>query len=815
MLVSSVGMSQTLSIPDTVFFNALISAGIDTNSDGLIQQAEAELVEDLNLRNKGISSLEGIEGFVNLRNLDCSSNEIDTLVVNGLSFLEKLDCYNGSWKLSRLYDNMLEEWPLFAEDFSQGTKTIRALRLKNLPSLIELNCAGHFLDSLDLSGVPALEVLRCANNELTVLETSQVTSLKVLNCERNNISTLDLSQNIKLYEVFCTGNEIKSLDLFSNPLIRRIRCFYLDCLGPIQPSSLLDFDGSASCLFNESPRLNCDRKDVSTDPLAPVEWDLVGCSIQSCTDSNSCVRASFVSGQVVAYNKIHKRMDSLSGISLTLEPLGYTTSTDGNGRYNFNILDTGRYSVVIDSLADYEFDKSEIEIHVNTHQTFADRNFISNSTDPDCALIRAISVLAYDGQGGGRLVPFVNYTSLYFYDAEIVIGNQNGQALYRSANGYDGMSPGIIEGYFNGEHLYKEHIYEPETRFGGLPHYVEIPKNDLSTHVLNFAQFSSGESCEIVVRYMNEGTTPLHAQLTVTVPELFSVDDTLIASNVAGQEVTYDLGVLLPKEWGEKIIYGSIDPIASTGMEMIVSSGIANLDVVSDTNRRNDSHTVRFTREDLEDFSLFSSHMIVPDSIEPITYILQFENTTSDTLFYASSNISLPANLNPNSIQILGASFLVNSEIHCPGFGPGCGWSHYAVLNLIMTEMSLGPGERGFVTFQLEPWESSEEGAFIALSADITFNCDVLYSTELGIDKSFSTFAVSSTAYPNPIVSGHQLSFDSDDLMKVELYDDFGKRRYVFREPSGIVIPANLVSGIYMLKIFEEDRVYWSRLVIE
>ena len=59
--------SQTVNIPDANFLNALISKGIDTSGDGIIQVSEAAVVTQLNVGNSHISSLEGIQAFVNLK----------------------------------------------------------------------------------------------------------------------------------------------------------------------------------------------------------------------------------------------------------------------------------------------------------------------------------------------------------------------------------------------------------------------------------------------------------------------------------------------------------------------------------------------------------------------------------------------------------------------------------------------------------------------------------------------------------------------------------------------------------------------------
>ncbi|MFN7014730.1 MAG: T9SS C-terminal target domain-containing protein, partial [Bacteroidia bacterium] len=81
--------AQIVNIPDANFKATLLSANssniiarnlagyyftIDSNNDGEIQIIEAQQVKQLNIANKNISNLTGIEAFINLDDLGCSNN---------------------------------------------------------------------------------------------------------------------------------------------------------------------------------------------------------------------------------------------------------------------------------------------------------------------------------------------------------------------------------------------------------------------------------------------------------------------------------------------------------------------------------------------------------------------------------------------------------------------------------------------------------------------------------------------------------------------------------------------------------------------
>ena len=82
-----------VNIPDNAFLNALIEEGVDNNGDGLISFEEAEVITYLDVSDKGISDLSGIESFVNLDTLYCYSNQLTYLDISNNTSLLFLNCH--------------------------------------------------------------------------------------------------------------------------------------------------------------------------------------------------------------------------------------------------------------------------------------------------------------------------------------------------------------------------------------------------------------------------------------------------------------------------------------------------------------------------------------------------------------------------------------------------------------------------------------------------------------------------------------------------------------------------------------------------
>ena len=126
--------------PDDNFRAIVKSTDINTNGDNYLSGVEIQAVTNLNLMNKGIKDLTGIEYFTALKNLACSYNSLKTLDVSNNTALTNLDCANN--------------YGLRSLDVSKNT------------ALTKLYCQWNSLESLDVSKNTALKVLVCSCNQI-------------------------------------------------------------------------------------------------------------------------------------------------------------------------------------------------------------------------------------------------------------------------------------------------------------------------------------------------------------------------------------------------------------------------------------------------------------------------------------------------------------------------------------------------------------------------------------------------------------------------------------------------------------------------
>ena len=170
-------------VPDKTFREYLLKQ-FDKDGNGVLTPAERYAVTEIDVENKYISNLSGIQFFPNLKVLNCGHNRLTKLDVSENTVLQELVCWENQ---------------LTSLDVSQNT------------ALQELACFENQLTSLDVSQNPALQKLSCWDNRLTELDVSKNTELTYLDCSYNRLTELDVSQNTKLTELYFVSNKITSL----------------------------------------------------------------------------------------------------------------------------------------------------------------------------------------------------------------------------------------------------------------------------------------------------------------------------------------------------------------------------------------------------------------------------------------------------------------------------------------------------------------------------------------------------------------------------------------------------------------------------
>lgn len=174
-------------IPDVNFEAALETLGYDDISgDGQVPTALIENVTYLNISNKNISDITGIEDFASLDDFYVDYNYLTNLDLSSNTALKFLYCNNNSLTSLNISSNTLLEVVI---------------------------CDNNLLSDIDFSNNTLLNTIHVSNNLMTDLDVSNNVLLNEIQAKNIDITYLDLSSNNVLWEVEITNTLLESLNL--------------------------------------------------------------------------------------------------------------------------------------------------------------------------------------------------------------------------------------------------------------------------------------------------------------------------------------------------------------------------------------------------------------------------------------------------------------------------------------------------------------------------------------------------------------------------------------------------------------------------
>ncbi len=237
LMVNFLTNAQTTAIPDVNFEQALIDLGHDTApTNGSVPTANINTITDLDVTNKNIADLTGIEDFVGLLNLTCDENPLSALNLASNSELGSLRCRNTNITMLDLSNNTKMKF-LFCNDnkltnlnISSCTilewlecfnNELTSLNIGNKQELRSVRASSNKITSINTDQAPKLAQFGIADNLLTDLDISQNPLLENISCGLNNISVLNTDLNTKLTQIVCFDNQLENLDVSKNTQLER------------------------------------------------------------------------------------------------------------------------------------------------------------------------------------------------------------------------------------------------------------------------------------------------------------------------------------------------------------------------------------------------------------------------------------------------------------------------------------------------------------------------------------------------------------------------------------------------------------------
>ena len=396
----------------------------------------------LNIANKSISSLDGLEQFLSLKELICNNNNLTSL--DGVpDFLQILNCSNN--KITSL---SVLHWCNSLETLNCSNNRITSL--DNLPYYIKsIDCSNNLLSGMvtikDRSPLKTLNIsnnsitrLDCTNNSLTSLYVTNCTNMFMLECQNNYLTSLNVSSNTALKNLYCGSNKLTSLPSLPNNI----------SIVDVQKNQISSI--SSSSLPQSLTALDCSNNKLTTlQIVGKPNLTLLDCSNNTSLTRLECRQNALYNLDVsgcTALTELYCNINQLPQLSLSgLNALSLV-------QLNGNQIKTSAMELLINSLRTIPA-SSTGKIYVLTRNNPNEGNEITTSQVTKARSKRWIPYHFYnnnweeieindsipgDVNGDGH-VTSADVTALYSYilnndDSDIVNGDQDGDGYITSGD---------------------------------------------------------------------------------------------------------------------------------------------------------------------------------------------------------------------------------------------------------------------------------------------------------------------------------------------------------------------------------------------
>ena len=219
---------NSTNFPDANFRSYLLTL----YPNGYLTQYDIANLTSLNVSNKGISNMKGIEYFTALQKLYCWNNSFTSLNLNSNTELTYLDCAPNSSLTTLNVSNCSKLQTVYCYNTKLTTLSLTykpnltKLDCENCTSLTSLNCYSNNLTQLLISGCTALKTLQCYYNynltEITGLaDCTAITYLDCEDCAITDVSAVNSMNNLEKF--YCRNNQISTLLLYNKSQLTYVR----------------------------------------------------------------------------------------------------------------------------------------------------------------------------------------------------------------------------------------------------------------------------------------------------------------------------------------------------------------------------------------------------------------------------------------------------------------------------------------------------------------------------------------------------------------------------------------------------------------
>ena len=764
---------QIVNIPDANFKNALLNhvPVINTNGDGEIQVSEAlAFTGTINVQQKNIADLTGINAFSKIQGLICSNNQITSLNVSfsGFPLLRLLYC-----KFNQLNLLSITDFPLL-DTLLCDSNPLTALTINNLPKLKVISIGTSDLTGVVLNNLPSLTTIYAAFSRLNAISLIGLPSLKLASFSFNKIRSYTFKQLPLLRHLDIDGNPFNVMALDSLPSLIELVCGRSD--------SLISLSLKLPSLIS----LRCDSSKITEADLSQT-----GIVQLNLTRSPSLKYINLKNG-VIVYNNYNFNYNFASCTALTsvcvddseYYYITYSLNQSLRGQNvsvssfcNFN--PTGNYNTIVGTV---RYDEP------------------SNGCTTQDSVMNYVKINLTDGAQSGST--YTNFTGQYHVFAQL---SPNTVSADLPNNWFSILPPSHIisfSGY--GNTAVADFCVQPigvhhDLDIALFPYLKSVPGFDAWYRLVYTNKGTKTESGNLT---LNFNSNKLNFVSAIPAPSSQSGNTltwtytNLPPFNSRGIAVTYHVKPPPVTNIGDTLVFFSrIDPVAGdetpgdnldTAIQIASSSYDPNNKVVKE-----------------------GSQISLAQSKKYLHYTIHFQNIGTASAISVIVKDSLASNLDWSTFMPVAASHAYNTFV-----------SKGNLVQFIFDGINLPPksvnepASNGFVSFKIKAKSNVVIGDTLKNTAKIYFDFNqaivtnttttVISKSPVVTDNTITPIALAT--YPNPV--NNYLSFTvkaGGEIKSIRLFNAFGQQvNYTIKESLGLYRKldiSNLPNGFYVLEV--------------
>lgn len=775
-------------IPDAAFKNILVISdganqvaedlaynftSVDANHDGEIQYSEAANISMLNISQRGIADLTGLEAFHNLIRLNAGYNApLTTIPTSAL--------------------------PLLA-DLSASHCNLTTLNLTNNHALKSLSCEYNSLTSLDFSQSPLMTFIHCQNNQLTTLNLTGLTALADLVASDNNITSVNTANLDSILTFNMALNELTSLDLTGMTTIQQL----------IIPGNHIDSINTAGCLNLTNLRCNTNQMtylDVSESTLLTN----LDCSENTIVDLDLS-HNSVLCGLNCSWNQTMRFINIKNGVDSCYTNFNVFLGT------NLQLLQFCCDDNEVNYFKNYFESLTALNLNVNSYCTFTpggDYNTIdagarfdgnNNGCDSGDAVYPNLRLNINDGTNSGAVFTDVTGVAHFFTQA----GNFTITPAVENPTWFT-ISPASAA--------------------------IPFANTDNNTATQNFCISANGSHPDLEVvfapviaarpgfnamyklAYKNKGNQTLSGSIALTYEDAvmdFTSSDVPPASQTTGV-LNYNFTNIAPFESRSFYLYFHVN--APTNTPAVNIGDILDFQAVITSTGGDDNpadntfafHQTVVGSYDPNDIVCLEGNIVSPVEIgNYLHYIINFENTgNADAENIVVREVIDTTQFDISTLQLLNSSASVTTRITGN------------LAEFIFPSINLHSGGHGNILLKIRSNNSLTEGDMVSKRANIYFDYNFPVETlpENTVFQLLSNPGVdidaSVSIYPNPTKGLINIEC-SNTIKSVELYDVQGRilQTNLVNENQASLDVSTQSKGVYFIKIISDKGMKVQKIV--